>query len=380
MNLHTANETVGAAARTQPPFRAEHAGSLLRPDAIRDARARFGRGEIGAEELRAIEDEAIRALIAKQESIGLQSITDGEARRAFWNYDFFEAFDGIESTLEQRKGFNFKNIAFKPKRLHVVGKLGAFQGHPMVEHFRFVHENTRRTAKMTIPSPTTLHFRFGRDGIPENIYPDLDEFYADLAGLYQRTIAAFAESGCTYLQIDDVYLAYLCDPEQRATLAARGDDPSKLPNVYARLINAALDKAPANMTLGMHLCRGNFRSSFVASGGYEPIADILFNEINIRAYFMEYDSDRAGGFEPLRFLPKGKYAVLGLITSKSGELENKDDIKRRIDEAAKYAPLEQLCLSPQCGFSSTEEGNSLTVDQQWRKLERVAEIAEEVWG
>jgi 5-methyltetrahydropteroyltriglutamate--homocysteine methyltransferase len=379
MNLHTANGTLGA-ARTKPPFRAEHVGSLLRPAAIKEARARAGRGEIGTDELRAVEDEAIRALIAQQESVGLQSITDGEARRAFWNYDFFEPFEGIESTLEQRKGFQFKNIAFKPKRLRVTGKLGAFSGHPMVEHFRFVRENTRGTAKMTIPSPTTLHFRFGRDGIPEDVYPDLDEFYADLATLYQKTIAAFADKGCTYLQVDDVYLAYLCDPEQRATLVARGDDPGKLPEIYAGLINGSVGKAPADMMLGMHLCRGNFRSSFVASGGYEPIADILFNGIKIQAYFMEYDSDRAGGFEPLRFLPKDKFVVLGLVTSKSGELEKKDDIKRRIDQAAKFAPLEQLCLSPQCGFSSTEEGNSLTVDQQWRKLELVREIADEVWG
>jgi 5-methyltetrahydropteroyltriglutamate--homocysteine methyltransferase len=379
MNLQTANGTLGA-AQTKPPFRAEHVGSLLRPEAIKEGRARFGRGEIKADELRAIEDEAIRVLIAKQESTGLQSITDGEARRAFWNYDFFEPFEGIASTAEPRIGFNFKNIAFKPKRLRVTGKLGTFSGHPMTDHFRFVRENTRCTAKMTIPSPTTLHFRFGRDGIPENIYPDLEVFYRDLASLYQKTIAAFADQGCTYLQVDDVYLAYLCDPEQRATLVARGDDPGKLPDVYARLINDSIAKAPANMMLGMHLCRGNFRSSFVASGGYEPIADILFNGINIRSYFMEYDSDRAGGFEPLRFLPKDKFVILGLVTSKSGELESKDDIKRRIDEAAKYAPLEQLCLSPQCGFSSTEEGNSLTVDQQWRKLDLVKEIADEVWG
>jgi 5-methyltetrahydropteroyltriglutamate--homocysteine methyltransferase len=264
--------------------------------------------------------------------------------------------------------------------LRVVGKLGAQRAHPMIEHFKFVAAHAKATPKMTIPSPSSLHFRYGRDAVPASIYPVMEDFYRDLGESYRAVVRAFAAAGCRYLQLDEVNFAYLCDPKLRAFVAERGDDPQTLPHIYARMINAAISDVPADMTKAMHLCRGNFQSSFVASGGYEPVAEILFNEIDIDAYFMEYDSDRAGGFEPLRFVPKGKMVVLGLVTSKSGTLESKDAIKRRIDEAAKFVALEQLCLSPQCGFASSEEGNILAEDEQWAKLRRIVEVADEVWG
>jgi 5-methyltetrahydropteroyltriglutamate--homocysteine methyltransferase len=364
----------------KPPFRAEHVGSLLRPPELKEARASLAEGRIDAAGLRAVEDRIIARAITQQENIGLPSITDGEMRRAFWNYDFLESLDGVHSELGEREGFTFKGVALKPKKLSVRGKLGITREHPMVGHYRFVHEHTRGVPKMTIPSPTALHFRFGRKNIDSGVYPDMDGFYADLATTYRGVISQFANAGCRYLQLDEVYLAYLCDPEQRATLAARGDDPATLPQTYADLINGALTQLPADMTIGMHLCRGNFRSSFVASGGYEPVADLLFNRINVTAYFMEFDTERAGGFEPLRFVPKGKTVVLGVITSKRPELEAKDHIKRRIEAAARFVPIEQLALSPQCGFSSTEEGNLLSESDQWRKLALVVEVAEEVWG
>jgi 5-methyltetrahydropteroyltriglutamate--homocysteine methyltransferase len=264
--------------------------------------------------------------------------------------------------------------------LRVVGKLGAYRAHPMIEHFNFVAAHAKATPKMTIPSPSSLHFRYGRDAVPEAIYPVMDDFYRDLGESYRKAVRAFADAGCRYLQLDEVNFTYLCDPKLRELVASRGEDPALLPHVYARMINAALSDAPADMTKAMHLCRGNFQSTFVASGGYEPVAEILFNAIDIDAYFMEYDSDRAGGFEPLRFVPKSKMVVLGLVTSKSGKLESKDELKRRIDEAAKFVDLDQLCLSPQCGFASTEEGNILAEDEQWAKLARIVEVAEEVWG
>ena len=264
--------------------------------------------------------------------------------------------------------------------LRVIGKLGAHRAHPMIEHFKFVAAHAKVTPKMTIPSPSSLHFRYGRDAVPASIYPAMDDFYRDLGESYRAVVRAFADAGCRYLQLDEVNFAYLCDPKLRAFVAERGDDPQTLPHIYARMINAAISDVPADMIKAMHLCRGNFQSSFVASGGYEPVAEILFNEIDIDAYFMEYDSDRAGGFEPLRFVPKGKMVVLGLVTSKSGTLESKDTIKRRIDEAAKFVALEQLCLSPQCGFASSEEGNILAEDEQWAKLRRIVEVADEVWG
>ena len=365
--------------RTTPPFRADHVGSLLRTAALKEARAKREKGEISAAALKAVEDREIETIIRKQESIGLQAVTDGEFRRAFWNYDFLGALPGVEAYLGERK-IKFEGVNPKPMMLRVTGELGAFSTHPMLEHFTFVKAQARAVAKMTIPSPSSLHFRYGRDAVPEAIYPDINEFYRDLGATYRKAVRAFADVGCRYLQLDEVNFAYLCDPKLRAQVANRGDDPEQLPAIYAGMINAAVSDIPAGMTVAMHLCRGNFQSTFVASGGYEPVAEILFNAINVHGYFMEYDTDRAGSFAPLRFVPKGKTVVLGLVTSKSGRLETKDELRRRIDEAAKYVPLDQLCLSPQCGFASTEEGNILAEDEQWAKLAMIVELAEDIWG
>jgi 5-methyltetrahydropteroyltriglutamate--homocysteine methyltransferase len=365
--------------RQTPPFRADHVGSLLRTKPLKEARARRERNEIDADELKAIENREIAATISRQEDIGLQAVTDGEFRRAFWNYDFLGALPGVEAYLGERK-IKFQGVNPKPMMLRVNGKLGIFSGHPMLEHFRFTKAHARGVPKMTLPSPSSLHFRYGREAVPESIYPDMSEFYRDLGQTYRLAIRAFADAGCRYLQLDEVNLAYLCDPNLRAQVAARGDDPEKLPMIYAGMINAAISDVPSDMTIAMHLCRGNFQSTFVATGGYEPVAEILFNATKVHGYFMEYDSDRAGGFEPLRFVPKGKMVVLGLVTSKSGRLESRDVLKRRIDAAAKYVPLEQLCLSPQCGFASTAEGNLLAEEEQWEKLRMIVELADEVWG
>ena len=365
--------------RTKPPFRADHVGSLLRPAVLKQARAQRERGEITAEDLKTIEDREIEAVIRKQEEAGLRSVTDGEFRRAFWNYDFLGQLDGVEAYLGERK-IKFQGPQPKPMMLRVTGKLGGYRAHPMIEHFRFVAAHAKATPKMTVPSPSSLHFRYGRDAVPVEIYPDMDDFYRDLGEGYRKALRAFSDAGCRYLQLDEVNFTYLCDPKLRAFVANRGENPETLPHVYARMINAALSDVAPDVTKAMHLCRGNFQSTFVASGGYEPVAEILFNEINIDAYFMEYDSDRAGGFAPLRFVPKGKMVVLGLVTSKSGTLESKDELKRRIDQAARYIDLDQLCLSPQCGFASTEEGNILAEDEQWAKLRRIVEVADEVWG
>ncbi len=366
-------------AEVRPPFRADHVGSLLRTAPLRLARERHARGEIAAAALKSIEDREIESIIRRQEDIGLQSITDGEFRRAFWNYDFLGKLDGAETYLGERK-IRFQGPQPKPMMLRVSGKLGAFHGHPMIEHFAFVQSHTRASAKMTIPSPSSMHFRYGRDAVPPSIYPSMDEFYRDLGETYRKAVRAFADAGCRYLQLDEVNFTYLCDPKLRRQVLDRGEDPAQLPAIYAGMINAAISDIPSDMTITMHLCRGNFRSTFVAAGGYEPVAETLFNAINVHGYFMEFDSTRAGGFEPLRLVPKGKTVVLGLVTSKSGSLERKDAIKRRIDEAAKFIPLDQLCLSPQCGFASTEEGNILSEDEQWAKLRLVVEIGREVWG
>jgi 5-methyltetrahydropteroyltriglutamate--homocysteine methyltransferase len=365
--------------RSNPPFRADHVGSLLRSAALKEARAKRAEGEISAEQSREAEDLAIEALIEKQEEVGLQSITDGENRRQSWQIDFLERLPGIESYEGERK-FKFQGIQPRQVLIRVNGKLGSFDGHPMIEHFRFVAARTKRTPKMTIPSPSAVHFRHGREGVPAAIYPDLNDFYRDLGLTYRKAVRAFADAGCRYLQLDEVNLTYLCDPKQRQIVIDRGEDPDALPAAYAGMINAAISDIPPDMTVTMHLCRGNFRSTFIASGGYEPVAEMLFNAIGVHGYFMEYDTERAGGFEPLRFVPKGKTVVLGLVTSKTGQLESKDFIKRRIEEASKFVPLAQLCLSPQCGFSSSEEGNILTEDEQWAKLRMVVELAEEVWG
>jgi 5-methyltetrahydropteroyltriglutamate--homocysteine methyltransferase len=365
--------------RITPPFRADHVGSLLRTAALKEARTRRERGEIDADALRAVEDQEIIKLIRRQEEVGLQSVTDGEYRRASWQTDFLLGLDGVESYYGERK-FKFHGAQPRPILLRLKSKLGSFSDHPMIAHFRFLAQHTRAVPKMTIPSPSTLHFRYGREAVPESIYPSMDDFYRDLGTTYRKVVRAFADAGCRYLQLDEVNLAYLCDPALCDQVRARGDDPGTLPLVYAGMINDAISDTPPDMTVTMHLCRGNFRSTFVASGGYEPIAEMLFNTIGVHGYFMEFDTARAGGFEPLRFVPKGKHIVLGLVTSKAGTLERRDELKRRIDEAAKFVDIDQLCLSPQCGFASTEDGNVLAEEEQWAKLRMIVEVAKEVWG
>jgi 5-methyltetrahydropteroyltriglutamate--homocysteine methyltransferase len=367
--------------RTKPPFRADHVGSLLRTATLKDAREKRKRGEISAEALTEIEDREVEGVIRKQEAAGLKSITDGEYRRISWNYDFLENLHNVESYVGERKiKFAATGPQPRPILLRVIGKLGGYKPHPMIEHFKFLKAHTKQTAKLTIPSPSSLHFRYGRDAVPASLYPSMDDFYSDLGETYRKVVHAFADAGCRYLQLDEVNLAYLCDPALRKQITDRGENPETLPSIYADMINKAISDIPSDMTITMHLCRGNFRSSFVASGGYEPVAELLFNKINVHGYFMEYDSERAGGFEPLRFVPKGKMVVLGLVTTKTGTLEKKDELKRRIEEAAKFIDIDQLCLSPQCGFASTEEGNTLAEDEEWAKLRMIAEIAREVWG
>ena len=366
--------------RTTPPFRADHVGSLLRSAALKAARVDRARGAITPDELREIEDCEIAALIARQEAVGLKSITDGEFRRKSWQTDFISALPGIETVPHQRKVRFQGGVQPQQVLTRVTRKLGDFTDHPMIDHFRFVAAHTRQTPKMTIPSPSALHFRDGREAVPASVYPDIADFYRDLGATYRKAVRAFADAGCRYLQLDEVNLTYLCDPTLVQKVRGRGEDPAALLEAYAGMINTAIADIPADMTITMHLCRGNFRSTFVASGGYEPVAETMFNAIGVHGYFMEFDSDRAGGFEPLRFVPKGKTVVLGLVTSKTGTLENKDEIRRRIDKAAKYVPLEQLCLSPQCGFASTEEGNVLAEEEQWAKLRMIVELADEIWG
>jgi 5-methyltetrahydropteroyltriglutamate--homocysteine methyltransferase len=361
------------------PSRADHVGSLLRPAALREARTQHAAGTLSAEALRQIEDRCIQDVIRMQEDIGLRAVTDGEYRRAFWHYDFLAGLDGVD-IVEIDSAVQFSGARqLRPIGPAVTGKLDYTTDH-MVDHFVFLQRHTQGTPKQSLPSPTALHYRGGRKAISMAVYPDIEDFFHDLGLAYQKAIAAFAAAGCRYLQLDEVYLAYLCDPKQHDELRARGENPEHLAQTYAQLINLALTHRPAAMTLAMHLCRGNFRSSWIAQGGYEPVADLLFNTIDIDVYFMEYDTERAGGFAPLRFLPRDKMAVLGLVTSKTGDIESKDMLKRRIDEATQYVPLDQLALSPQCGFASTEEGNLLTVDEQRAKLTLVVEVAEEVWG
>jgi 5-methyltetrahydropteroyltriglutamate--homocysteine methyltransferase len=368
--------------RNTPPYRADHVGSLLRPRKLIEAREARKRGAISAEQLRAVEDEAIRGAIKLQEDVGLQSATDGEFRRDSWHIDFLKEFANAEvvpSKIAARFQSESGPVEYLPQTLQVTGKLA--RPHPIfINHFKFVQSVTKVTPKLTIPSPSNMHFRGGRAAIDQRAYPDMAEFYADLARVYSEEVRDLAAAGCRYLQIDEVYIAYLCDPALREQVAALGENPQTLPRTYVAMINGAVAGRPKDMTICMHLCRGNNQSGWVASGGYEPVAEVLFNEADVTGYFLEYDSERAGGFEPLRFVPKGKTVVLGLVTSKKGELESKDTIKRRIDEAAKFCPLDQLALSTQCGFSSTVEGNKLTMEQQAAKLRLVVEVAREVWG
>ena len=367
--------------RSTPPFRADHVGSLLRTAALREAREKRARGEIAPEAFADIENREVEGVIKKQQAVGLKSITDGEYRRMSWNIDFLERLDNVESYAGERKiKFQTSGPQPRPILLRVIGKLGGYKPHPMIEHFKFLQAHAAATPKVTIPSPSSLHFRYGRDAVPETLYPAMADFYRDLGESYRKVVRAFADAGARYLQFDEVNLAYLCDPSLRKVISDRGENPGALPAAYAGMINAAIADIPAGMTITMHLCRGNFRSNFVASGGYKPVAELLFNTINVHGYFMEYDTARAGGFEPLRFVPKGKTVVLGLVTTKSGALENKDDIKRRIEQATKFIDLDRLCLSPQCGFASSEEGNVLAEDEQWAKLRMIVEIADEVWS
>jgi 5-methyltetrahydropteroyltriglutamate--homocysteine methyltransferase len=368
--------------RAKPPFRAEHVGSLIRPETLIRARQAAEKAEIGAAELKRLRREAIRAVVRLQEDIGFKLATDGEYNRTFWQRDFLLKFRNVRQ-VAAKLTVRFHSAAgvrdHAPPTLAVTGKLGRPNG-IFVDDFTFLASVARGTAKITIPSPTTLHFRGGREAIDAAAYPDMEEFYADLARVYREEIGDLAEAGCRYLQIDEVNLAYLCDPELRAQVRNIGEEPDTLPETYARLLNDTLAGRPADMVVCMHLCRGNFAGAWVAEGGYDPIAELLFNEIAVDGYFLEYDSPRAGSFAPLRFLPKGKIAVLGLISTKSPALESKDDLKRRIDEASRYAPLDQLALSPQCGFSSGIGGHTMTVEDEIAKLGLVVGTARDVWG
>src|SRR6266511_1157168 len=374
---------IAAGARTKPPFRADHVGSLLRPPQLLQARADLETGRIDAAELRAIEDDAIREIVRKQEEIGLQSATDGEFRRESWHMDFIYQLDGITKEAGHI-AVKFHNeqgdIEFTPAALHVDGKLGVSET-IFGDAFRFLRETvTRNVPKLTIPSPSMVHYRGGKAAIDPRVYPEMDEFWADLVAAYREEVRRLGELGCTYLQFDDTCLAYMNDPHQREYIASIGGDPERQHVEYIHHINEALAGRPAGMSVTTHLCRGNFRSSWAAEGSYDFVAEALFNELRVDGFFLEYDDARSGGFEPLRFVPKGKLVVLGLVTTKRGELESKDELKRRIEQASKFVPLEQLCLSPQCGFSSTVEGNLLTYDQQVAKLRRVVETAHDVWG
>lgn len=368
-------------ANGRPPFRADHVGSLLRPASLIEARGRTQRGEISAEELRTVEDAAIRDAVALQEQVGLQAITDGEFRRTFFHIDFLERLDGVTvkggmPVKFQRDG---EQVEFAPPRLEVTGKIRRSQG-IATDDFAFLKSVTDRTAKLCIPSPTMLHFRGGREAVDKTAYPDMEDFFADLAAAYWEEIGALADLGCTYLQLDDTNLAYLCDPAMRERARQIGEDPDQLPHLYARIINQSIAARPADMTVCIHLCRGNFQSAWVAAGGYEPVAEALFNELDVDGYFLEYDDERSGDFAPLRFVPEGKRIVLGLVSSKLPALETKDDLKRRIDEAAAYVDLDDLAISPQCGFSSTVEGNRITEADEIAKLRLVQEVAAEVWN
>jgi 5-methyltetrahydropteroyltriglutamate--homocysteine methyltransferase len=369
--------------RTSPPFRADHVGSLLRPERLLRAREEFAAGKITAGDLRSVEDDAIRDVVRMQEEVGLQSVTDGEFRRASWHMDFIYQIGGISKApgnLAVKFTNPSGNIEFTPAAIHVDGKV-TLEKTIFGEDFAFLQSvATSAVPKLTIPSPNMVHYRGGPAMLDPAVYPDIEEFWSDLASAYAQEVARLGDQGCTYLQFDDTSLAYLNDPAQRAEIAGRGEDAEHMHLRYIRQINAAVKDRPSGMAITTHMCRGNFRSSWVASGGYDFVAEALFSDLDVDGFFLEYDDERSGGFAPLRFVPKGKMVVLGLVTTKRGELESKDDLKRRIDEAAKYVPLDQLCLSGQCGFSSTVEGNVLTYDEEVAKLRLIVETAREVWG
>jgi 5-methyltetrahydropteroyltriglutamate--homocysteine methyltransferase len=363
------------------PYRADHVGSLLRPSELLAAREQLAAGKLDRAQLRAIEDAAIRDVVRLQEDAGLRSVTDGEFRRTYFHIDFLEQLSGVTTQGGMTLSFHTHadKVDFAPPVMRISGPVRhtrAIQG----ADFEFLRAATRQTPKVSIPSPTMLHFRGGRAAISQDVYPDLDVFFHDVAAAYRQELRSLAAIGCNYVQLDDTNLAYLCDEQMRAGARSRGDDPAELPLRYARLINAAIADRPAGMTVAVHLCRGNFKSAWAAEGGYEPVAEVLFNELAVDGYFLEYDDARSGDFAPLRFVPKGKRVVLGLVSSKLSELEPKDALRRRIDEAARYVPVDQLCLSPQCGFSSTVHGNAITREVQAAKLRLVCETARDVWG
>lgn len=368
--------------RTAPPFRADHVGSLLRPPELLKSREDFAENRITSEELRAVEDEAIREAVKKQEEVGLQSATDGEFRRASWHMDFIYQLEGISKAPGDMK-VHFRNeegeIDFTPAAMHIGGKLGVSET-IFGEDFEFLKNTTNATPKLTIPSPSMVHYRGGRAAIDEELYPDMESFWEDLTAAYAEEVRRLGDLGCTYLQFDDTSLAYLNDPKQREHIASLGGDAEHQHETYIRNINRALEGKPEGMTITTHMCRGNFRSSWAAEGGYDFVAEALFNDLAVDGFFLEYDDERSGTFEPLRFVPKNKMVVLGLVTTKRGDLEEKNALKRRIEEASEYVDIEQICLSPQCGFSSTVEGNALSHEQQYDKLRLIVETAEEVWG
>ena len=366
----------------KPPYRADHVGSLLRPDSVKAARRKFhDEKSIDAAELKAVEDEAIRDVIKHQEEVGSPASTDGEIRRSFWHYDFMGELTGLD--LEQRdEGVQFHGVKLRPIFPTITGKLDFPADHPMIEHFKFVAANTKATPKISIPGPSCCHFRTAKADIkPKEYQYDPEALFSDLAATYAKAVQAFYDAGCRYLQMDDIFFAYLCDPKHRAAKQAEGMDPDWLIDRYAWMMHEAIKDRPADMVIGMHMCRGNFVSTYAAEGAYDPAADAIFNKTGVDIYFMEYDSERAGGLEPLRLLPKGKKRVLpGFITTKTGELEDIEDLKRKFEAASQYADLDQLGIAPQCGFASTEEGNKITFDDQKRKLELVVKTAEAIWG
>lgn len=366
--------------KLNPPFRADHVGSLLRPKSLLEKRHNWKLGTVTAEELRAAENEAIAETVKKVESLGMKAITDGEFRRDYFHLDFLKELEGVSVTggIGANPNAQKAEDGFTPPKLSVTGKLRHVKN-IQVDDFNFLKSVVTETPKVSIPSPTMVHFRGGRKSIDINAYPDMEEFFADLSQCYRDEIGALYDAGCRYIQLDDTNLAYLCDPKMREEARLRGDDPNELPRTYAALINSVIDDRPSDLTIGIHLCRGNYRSTWFAEGGYEPVAEVLFNDLNVDAYFLEYDDERSGDFAPLRFVPSNKVVVLGIISSKIAALEDPKDLITRINEAAQYMPLENMCLSPQCGFSSTSHGNNLTMDDQWRKIELIVNTANEVW-
>jgi len=368
------------------PYRADHVGSLLRPPAVHAARERYHADALGPEgfntcdELKAVEDEAIREAVAMQESIGLKAVTDGEYRRSFWHYDFMGALKGME-LVERDEGVQFSGLKLRPIFPTITGRIDFPDNHPMLEHFRFLASVTKVEPKISIPGPSACHFRTAASDIAPPEYADVDVLFSDLALAYRKAVRAFYDAGCRYLQMDDIFFAYLCDPVHREQKKAEGHDPDRLISQYARMMHDAIQNRPDDLVIAMHLCRGNFQSRWAADGAYDPAADAVFNQTGVDVYFMEYDSERAGGLEPLRLLPKGRKRVMpGFITTKSGKLETVDELKRRFEEASKYVDIDQLGIAPQCGFASTEEGNTLSADEQKRKLELVVATAEAIWG